>query len=666
MGFGVSVATALTASSEIDRLNAINNEVCKKVKEKTGFHPRTKVVGFSDTFTVDVSTGNMFVIPGLDPKTSAAYMTHESGHRVCFPVSSAGSMAFISAVKVLAKDAPNEEVVAAANIVADVFSDSVLLYQGLGEDLVKRIPDFMNRARITDLGMAFKVLMYKAIEKAVEEGRNTLSRRHVDQAYESLARVYGDSGLLRTARSFGGDFIDWLNSFLQVHSPPTITKYLLNPFRAGSAPPLYRLASLAAKLIKYNTQLDGSPISEGMKSHGQSSGAGSGSGDRQQQQQQDSNNQGGGGSSQEDREQGKNKQSGSEGSQHGREENKSDQTKGSEQRGGQSREGQDQRRPGSKRVQPGARPAEGVDIMPSKVNATDVQLAMTIMRTGFGMHPSEASFAMQAVFSDKIKEAVKELINKVKMVFSQNDFTVYKPVGHIKKQSELWLRPWGEPDEDSMIMEQRKLMWTMTYRTPANKGRPRPAPVSVPEKVVVVMDESGSTGEEFYDTTVASVEAFVSIVALSGLRYKNGAKKIDVIKFSDRSTVTYSGDDEVAAGVNILMPHEGAGGGTNIVEAVERAIGLATNNTAVIVVTDAVISEEEAERIATSLRKAVDTNKVGFVVFIVVNKEDIPSINIIKSRLSGKNAVVGHIKNGDDVVQVAQGIVSHILRVYSS
>lgn len=658
----MSTHTTIASASEVDTLNSLNSMIAKKVKEKTGLHPRTKVVGFHDTFSVDIATGNVYAIPGVDPETARGYLTHENGHRVAFPVSSAGSMAFTATVKAIAKNAPDEEVVVASNVVADVFSDSMLFYQGLGSELVKRTRDFMKRAEVADLGMAFKVMMYKAIERAVKSGSKKLLLDHVDEAYRELENALGSSRLLEEAHFLGRDFVEWLNSsLLRYYTPRELADFLLNPFRVRDAPSLDYLAHLAAMLIERNQVLGGAPLSSQMDG---ASGVCSASGSSSTSRSDSGEGRSSGGS--EEQSQGQQPRQGQGQKQKGQTQRQQGQGQGQQ---GEPR-GEKQPRGGSRGVQgtPGKeeRSAEGVDIVPSKVDVTDIQKALLIMQKGFGLGQGESGVLLQTVFSRKLRESVKELIEKLKMVFAQNDFKAYEPSGSEKRKSELWLRPFGEPDEDSMLIERRKLLWKVTYRVPASKGRPRLAPVSVPERLVIVVDESGSTNDEFFGTTVVSVEAFVSLVVLAGLKYRNGAKDIRVVKFSDNVMTTYSGNSEVDAGVSVLMPHPYAGGGTNIKAAVHHGLASAYKNTALVVVTDAVIPDDVAKDIAKKLRGAIDSGKVGFVVFIVVNKESVPSIDIIRSNLSGKNAIIEQIKNADDLAQVSQGIVGHILRTYSS
>jgi len=295
-----------------------------------------------------------------------------------------------------------------------------------------------------------------------------------------------------------------------------------------------------------------------------------------------------------------------------------------------------------------------------------MQKAIEIGSKSFGIDPGAMGVAIEAVFSEKLKEAVRKLLEKLKLAFAQNDYKTYKPSGYVKKQSLLWLKPYGEPDEDSMLQEPRKLLWTVTYKIPSQRGKLMMAPASVPEKLIIVQDESGSTTAPFGATNVVSAETLVSMVVAAGLKYKKGAKEIDVIKFSSHYDHVYSGNSEVEACTKLFIPSSISGGGTEIIKAVKYALTKTKKNTALVVVTDAVIGDYEADKLGEMLKSAADRGKVGFVVFIVVNEEEVPAINIIRKHLQGRNCIVEHIRNPDDLIQVSNNIMTHILKVYSS
>jgi len=637
--------------SAIDELNEVNREVAERVAKKIGVNPRTRVVGFLDTFTVDISRGYIYAKPSVDREVAEGYLTHENGHRSVFPASNAGWMAFASAIKALAPDASNEEVVKVANAVADVFTDYALLSAGLGSELAKRTHEFIMTCSIDSFAMVFKVLMYKAIENAARRGSKQVSAEDLENARRWLASLFKHPEVVDEARNLAVEFVSMTNDLLTSYKPKDIAEFLLNPFRASHAPPLAYLAKVAAELIRRDKESEDQQSRQQCPFPSQKPCTGSGGSSKSQQGSGGSTNRESPPSRSEKPEQRKEGEKGKSGADKNEKEHGES---SSNIRGGESGE----ERRGS---------AEDLDIALSNVTATDVQQAMVIMSKGFGVNIGGGGVeAIEKVFSDKIREAVKKLLEKLNLVFAQNDFKVQRPSGYEKRTSELWLRPSGEPDEDSVLMEPHKLMWRVVYRMPHQRGRLHNAPATVPKKLIVVQDESGSTLDGFGGASVLSVEAFVSLVTLAGLRYKNGAKEVEVLKFSDYVDVTYSGSDEVEAGVRIMMPHRGAGGGTNIVRAVREALWHAEKNAAIVVVTDAEIPNYEAEVIGSELRRAIDSGWVGFVVFVIVNERDVASIDVIKKSLQGKNAVVEHVKNADDLVQLSNNIVSHILTVYSS
>jgi len=635
----------------LDEVNEVNKKVVEKVKSKCGLNPRTRVVGFTrDTFSVDIYTGNIYILPDVDKDALEGYLTHENGHRVAFPVSSAGAIAFTSAVASYAPDATVEEVKKATRIVTDAFSDYILYRVGLGQELIKRLPDFERRIKIRSVSMAFKMLVYKSIESAEKRNSKYIDDKDLDSAYKKLQKV-ADPNIVKRAYEIAAKFLNEAEKVLNVFTPNEIASFLLNPFKAGLVPKLTFLAEIAAELIKADREVRGNPPEAQQPSQCNASGGASGSvsgsstsGSSEKDVSRDKGREGSQANEQ------KKDQQGGDGKHKNKEPNRGEE-RGNEGKGGHEKDDEDR--------------VEGADVAITKMDIVDVRQAVRMLNSGFGVHLGMTSLAIESVYSEKIREAVKSFLEKVKLVFAQNDFKLYKPSGFEKKQSDLWLKPKGEPDEDSVLMEPRKLLWKVSYHVPHPRGRLTVAPASVPKNLIIVQDESASTDDEFYGASVASAEAFMSLVVLGGLRYKGGAKNISVLKFSYDVEETYKGNDEVTAGVKVILPHAGAGGGTNIEDAVEAAIWRAEKNTAIVVVTDALITDDVAENVGKSLRHAIDVGKVGFVVFLVVNKEDEPSIEIIRKELSGKNAVVGHVKNADDLVQTANGIMNHILKVYS-
>ncbi|MEM4592755.1 MAG: hypothetical protein QW196_05090, partial [Sulfolobales archaeon] len=565
-----------------------------------------KVVGYSQNiFFVDVSTGNIFVTK-VKPDVLEGYLTHENGHRSLFPASTAGSIAFVSAVGVEAPWASRDDVVSAANVVADVFSDSMLLRVGLGRTLSKRVSDFVSRVKSLDVLMCFKVLLYKAIEYASKENATLIGRKHLDKAVRDLESVFqSDQAMINRVYRIASEFVDRMNRILTIETPTNIAKVFLNPFKAPSAPHLSFLVRAAVELLHLNREM----------SLSQSAGGGK--------------KQGGSQAQFTDSAQSSSSQGGSTGA-----------------------------------TDSGETGVEGIDIEPGEVDATDVHKAIRIMKYAFGVDVGEGGVAIEMVFSEKIRKAVEKFIERIRLLYIQNDKRISKPSGFRKDVTELWLYPMGEPDEDSVLKERHKLLWKVEYRVPHSRGKIEVAPSSVPERVVVVVDESGSTLESFENSNILSIEALVSMLTIAGIRYRGGAKEVSVLKFSQDVSKVYSGGDVVEACVKILIPHRWAGGGTNIIEAVDAGISEAKKNSALVIVTDLEISVDVANEIGRRLRASIESRRVGFVVFVVVNqKKNDEVLDTIRRHLTNSNSIVAYISSVDDLENLGNTVISRILRM---
>lgn len=592
----------------IEKLNELNRKVIEKVKNATGIHPRTRVVGLSrDTFSVDISTGEIRAVPGLDPEVTKGYLVHENGHRSVFPVSSSSSMAFIAAVKSLVPNASNEEVFAASNIVADTFSDLTLFMLGLGNYLSKRIPDFLSKATASDLGMMFKIVVYKTMEYAVKGKRRNIQEQDIEMAIKWLINEkHVDPSIAGKLKDTVYWLVNGVKNIITNVGVENMAKYLLNPFTDIIIPGLDFLPKLVAYLITENKNMNLPPMTSMMPNTSKTITGGN-----------------------------TNKKPEYTGK-----DNKDDRT-------------------------PQKPPLDGLDIVPNEIRPEDIQASIVAMPS-FGVKDYEkAEKYIEEVFSDKIKEAIEKLIKKIQTVYSQNAFRRYRTCGYKRKTSLLWLKPMGEPDEDSILLEPRKLMWRVSYHVPSPRGRLSVTLASVPEKLIIVQDESASTFASFESSRVLTVESFISMLVAAGLRYMRGAKTISVIKFSSFVAHVYDGRDIIEAGVRIMLPSKVVGLATNIKDAVDYALRQTTKNTALVVVTDAFISNEEAKYIGKKLRKELDKGKLGFVVFVVVNPSDTSSIEIIKSYLAKKNSIVEHIRSAEDMVHVSNGIINHILKTYT-
>ncbi|MEM1759551.1 MAG: VWA domain-containing protein [Thermofilaceae archaeon] len=599
-------ATAVSRGEYLEECRAVNRRVSDAVRRATSINPRTKVVGYSrDTFSVDVSTGSILVAE-VEPDALEGYLAHENGHRSLFPASTAGSIAFVSAVGTEAPWASRDDVVSAANVVADVFSDSMLLRVGLGRTLSKRVPDFVSRVKSLDALMCFKVLLYKAIEYASKENATLIGRKHLDRAVRDLESVFqSDQAMINRVYGIASEFVDRMNRVLTIETPANIAKVFLNPFKAPGAPHLSFLVRAAVELLHLNREMSSSRSAGGGRKQG------------------------------------------------GSQAQPTDTAQSSSSQGS-----------GAGAMDSGETGVEGIDIEPGEVDATDVHKAIRIMRYAFGVDVGEGGVAIEMVFSEKVRKAVEKFIERIKLLYIQNDKKTSKPSGFRKEVTELWLHPMGEPDEDSVLKERHKLLWKVEYRVPHPRGRIEVVPSSVPERVVVVMDESGSTLESFENSNVLSVEALISMLVVAGIKYRGGAKEISVVKFSQDVSKVYSGRDVVEACAKILVPHRRAGGGTNIVEAVDVGISETTKNSALVVVTDLEIPVDVADEIGRKLRASAESGRVGFVVFVVVNqKKDDSVLDVIGKYLSSQNSVVAYVSSADDLENLGNTLISKVLRM---
>lgn len=600
--------TAVSRDEYLEECRAVNRRVSDAVRRATSINPRTKVVGYSrDTFSVDVSTGSILVAE-VEPDALEGYLAHENGHRSLFPASTAGSIAFVSAVGLEAPWAGRQDVISAANVVADVFSDSMLLRVGLGRTLSKRVPDFVARVRSLDALMCFKVLLYRAIELASKENATLIERKHLEKAVRDLEATFrSDQALINRVYRVASEFVNQMNRVISVEAPTNIAKVFLNPFKASSTPHLGFLVKAAVELLHISREVPPSPSAGGEGGQGGQRGQPAGS------------------------------------------------PQPSPSKGGSA---------SARATKAGETDLEGVDIEPGEVDAADVHKAIRIMKYSFGVDVGEGGVAVEMVFSEKIRKAVEKFIERIRLLYVQNEKRLSTPSGFRKEVTELWLHPMGEPDEDSVLKERHKLLWKVEYKVPHPRGRIDVAPSSVPERVVLVMDESGSTLESFENSNVLSVEALISMLVVAGIKYRGGAKEVSVVKFSQGVSKVYSGRDVVEACAKILVPHRRAGGGTNIIEAVDVGISETTKNSALVVVTDLEIPVDVADEIGRKLRASAESGRVGFVVFVVVNqKKDDSVLDVIGKHLSSQNSVVAYVSSAGDLENLGNTLISRILRM---
>ena len=307
------------------------------------------------------------------------------------------------------------------------------------------------------------------------------------------------------------------------------------------------------------------------------------------------------------------------------------------------------------------------DLNLSVIEPTDVHKALAIA-FGFNSRPQLDRLvqAIETIYSVQLKSMVKRLLEKLQLVYVQAG-KARRPSGYVKATTELWLKPRGDIDEDSLILENRKLLARVVYKKPIKHGRHSQSPSRPPEKLIIVQDESGSTFSSFGDSNipVIYVESYISLLVLAGLAHVGGARNVTVIKFSDLVKTTYSGPNTIDAGVKTVLPSSIAGLGTNIVGAVSHALDHADKNTALVVITDAQIDDNTAYTIGSMLRSGAESGKIGFIVFIVVNAEENSAVGIIRKSLHGlPNCIISQIRNADDMKRVGWDIVSLVLQTY--
>ncbi|MEM4620217.1 MAG: hypothetical protein QW607_08380 [Desulfurococcaceae archaeon] len=586
----------------LDTCRIVNKSISESIRRASSINPRTKIAGYTKNFFyVDISTGNIFVVPIESVDVLEGYLLHENGHRSFFPASTSCSMAFISAVALNVPWASRQEVVSATNVVADVFSDSMLLRLGFGKTLSKRVQDFINRVKSLDALMCFKVMMYKAVEIASKENDTLIRQKHLDESFKELVSLFpSNQVIISKVYEIARKFVYKLGSVFAYDTPTDIGKVFLNPFKASNAPQLEFLVKTAVKLLHINKEL-----SLNQSSH-----------ENNQQEDQQNNN--------------------------------------------------SLQNTSSQRIGTGFEDdsVEGIDIEPSEVSVTDIHKSIWLMNNVFGVDVEKTGIAISMVFSEKIKKTVEKFIEKIKILYIQNDKRYTSFSGFRKEITDLWIHQMGEPDEDSILKEKHKLLWKVEYKEPHLKGNTMIAPSGVPQKVVIVMDESGSTFDAFEDINVLSIEALISMLSLAGIRYRGGGKEISVLKFSNDVVKVYIGSDIVKSCMHILLPHNQVGGGTNIIKAVDVGINESTKNSALIIVTDLEIDPDVADKIGRKLRTAIDSGRVGFVVFVIVNqRKDNSSLDIIKKYLSSQKSIVAHVSNADDLENLGNTLISRILRM---
>lgn len=637
----------------------INKKVSASVEKATGVRPRTKVKGFgADTFSVDISTGEISVIEVPEPD---GFLIHENGHRSAFPASTAGFMAFTSAIHVFCGGRCRADSVrTAANVVIDVVSDYMiarLADNETAQKLIQRLDVLKELCRGTQSpSTVYKLLVLEALR---EKFFPSSGKRHGDAVAEAKKHLQGVAQLSPyIEREVEKLVYETLGAFHSFHSMSTLTemkqmiKYMLSPNKdrlLGDASSfLQTMANIAGRLAMLE-EIAGGDVGgcdrnksggRGDQSCGGADRGGSGENHRQETGKTSSGEQREkAGSGQPNREQG------TEGTSSGEQREKTG--------GGKHGEKRD---------------PEAGDVEISNVTYEDIQNALSIMRWGFGIDMGAGGAAIEAVFSDSLAVAVRKLLEKMISVFSHSSTTIAS-TWFTKEQTDLWLHPSGDPDEDSMLKEKHKLLWRVEVKRPVARPGAMASLVSAPEHLVLVIDESGSTYQKFADTdaSVLSVEAFIASLVYSGLRHRGGAKKVKVIKFSDDVELTYDGSDPIEVGKKIILPFNGAGRGTDLVTAVKLALWQAKNRSAMVVVTDLVVPTNMAEHVGEILKSAVDSGKLDFLVFVIVGGDDSANeaVEVLNKIVKGQRVIISRVKSAGDLVKLGNNIVATITNSYA-
>lgn len=203
------------------------------------------------------------------------------------------------------------------------------------------------------------------------------------------------------------------------------------------------------------------------------------------------------------------------------------------------------------------------------------------------------------------------------------------PAASIRTSVPFYENPEGDIDIESVAARKVKptepLLTEYDIRLRRRKGL-RYLTKAVPEHVVLVIDESGSTDLRLSDdppVTIKLAEALVGLGVVYGLRRLGGAKRATVVKFADKVKVTYSGSTSNMKRVvsEILGRPRSIGFGTRIEKAVDKGIEETGRNDALAIITDAEIEPFQAQYINQRFREATRSGSVGFLVFMVLNRD---------------------------------------------
>jgi len=280
--------------------------------------------------------------------------------------------------------------------------------------------------------------------------------------------------------------------------------------------------------------------------------------------------------------------------------------------------------------------------------------------------------ALRKVAPRELGDAVRRLITRARYLVSARVPKAYHYTHAGPAGAELWQVPHGEPDEEGVLLHQHlpdPLSMPVVYRSPGAPGSRRTeAPVRAPPRVVVVVDESGSTlaplpSRRGASSPVHAAEVFVASVAVEALAALGGAEEVVVIKFSDYPAEVFRGP-RAAAVPHILAPASMAWQGTNILAAAQAAERGFSRDSALVFITDAEVSDWEASQVAGILSSAVSGGRLAHVFFLVVNAGADPRVlSTVAQGLRGADtAVLAVARSWEELEASLEKVLSTVAR----
>ena len=310
------------------------------------------------------------------------------------------------------------------------------------------------------------------------------------------------------------------------------------------------------------------------------------------------------------------------------------------------------------------------DVKISYLTPEDVNLVLLLSRRKGVRRYLRAIEVLSKIYGPAIADYFNKLMKKI--IGQVNVEIMMRKRSHEPRpmRTPLWTSPTGEIDDESRLIEDRKPLWDVWKANPNYKIR-RDRRHTVPKRVIVAIDESGSTTDKFSDDInipIHVVEKILALSLISALKGVGGARKIRTIKFSDNVEVSPKDMPTDQGAVSILLWMKKPFQGTNIIDATEEAIKLTTRNDALILITDAEIPEDVAMTVTEKIREALNARKIGFVAVLVINNERTNGYEVLEKELSSyPTALVGIImpsKGVEEIIKFINKAVTKIVEVY--